>query len=59
MPTKKEKIEKMKIKEALLDRILFIGDKIPESLANDQRPKFVLLGTPQELLDVLNSERKE
>ena len=51
-PKKEKEVYRMKtLEQALLERIAFIGDKIPESLANDQRPKFVLLGTPQELID--------
>jgi hypothetical protein len=39
---------------AIVERILFIGgenDPIPVSLINDKRPKFILLGTPQELIN--------
>ncbi len=39
------------IEQALLDRILYIGEEIPTELANDPRPKFVVLGTPQEVID--------
>jgi hypothetical protein len=39
------------ITQAILDKILYIGDKIPEAVAEDKRPKFVVLGTPQELID--------
>lgn len=43
---------KMKtINQAVLDKILYIGEKIPDVGLNDDRPKFVLLGTPQELID--------
>ena len=38
------------IKQAILDKILFIGNEIPNDVANDARPKFVVLGTPQELI---------
>ncbi len=37
--------------QALLEKILYIGDKIPESLLSDERPKFIVLGTPQEFID--------
>ncbi|MCX5781785.1 MAG: hypothetical protein NT145_03640 [Elusimicrobia bacterium] len=40
-----------KIKQAILDKILYIGEEIPSEIATDKRPKFVLLGTPQELID--------
>lgn len=39
------------LEQALLDRIMYIGDELPEVIANDKRQKFVLLGTPQELID--------
>ena len=37
--------------QAIRDKILYIGNKIPESLMNDERPKFIVLGTPQEFID--------
>jgi len=39
------------IQQAILDKILYIGNAIPSVVAEDQRMKFVLLGTPQELMD--------
>ncbi|MBT9164977.1 MAG: hypothetical protein DDT23_00988 [candidate division WS2 bacterium] len=39
------------IEQAILDKILFIGEEIPDGVAKDIRPKFVVLGTPQELID--------
>jgi hypothetical protein len=50
------KIEKPKktIEQSLLDRILYIGDKIPESLLGDTRPKFILLGCPEDVIDETN-----
>jgi hypothetical protein len=39
------------VEQAILDKILYIGDEIPESLMNDTRPKFIVLGSPQELID--------
>ncbi len=48
----REQIKK-KIEQPFLDRIMFIGDTIPASLMQDPRPKFVLLGVPQNLLDEL------
>ncbi len=41
---------KKTIEKAVLDKILFIGYKIPDGVSDD-RPKFILLGTPQELID--------
>lgn len=46
-------------KDVLLDKLLYIGDEIPISIVHDIRPKFVLLGTPQELLDELDNVEKE
>jgi hypothetical protein len=39
------------VEEALLAKILYIGDELPESFTTDKRPKFVVLGSPQELID--------
>lgn len=39
------------IEQSLLDRILYIGEKIPVSLIEDDRPKFIILGTPQEVIN--------
>jgi len=39
------------IEQAMLDKILYIGEEIPSGVVEDKRPKFVLLGTPQELID--------
>ena len=39
------------IEQAIRDKILYIGNEIPESLMNDKRDKFFILGTPQELID--------
>ena len=46
-------------KELFLDKILYIGDKIPSSLFNDKRRKFILLGTPKELLNKIKKETRE
>ena len=45
--------EREKVREETLERILYIGNEIPEGLMNDKRAKFVLLGTPQDFLDKL------
>lgn len=39
-----------KLEEKLLQKILYIGEELPESLLNDKRPKFIVLGTPDELI---------
>lgn len=39
------------IRQALLDRILYVGGKVPTDLMEDERPKFILLGTPQQFMD--------
>ena len=36
---------------ALMEKIMYIGNKIPQGIAEDTRPKFVVLGTPQEFID--------
>jgi len=46
------------IEQAVLDKILYIGEEIPESLMNDPRPKFIVLGTPQELIDETAEQNK-
>ena len=46
------------LEKALLDRILYIGEEVPEFFTTDKRPKFILLGTPQELISYLESWRK-
>ena len=48
----------MKIEQAILDKILYIGNKIPEGVANDKRSKFVVLGSPQELIDETTPKEK-
>jgi hypothetical protein len=39
--------------QVFLDRIVYIGDGVPESLVHDDRAMFVLLGTPQQFLDAV------
>jgi hypothetical protein len=39
------------VRQVILDKILYIGDEIPEVLMKDKRAKFILLGTPQEFID--------
>lgn len=46
----------MNLEQALLDRILYIGEEIPGAVADDGRPKFVLLGTPQEFIDAVEKD---
>ena len=36
-----------------MNRLLYIGEEIPESLVNDKRPKFMLLGVPADLIKEL------
>ena len=42
------------IQEIISNRLLYIGNEIPESIAKDTHSKFVLLGYPHELIDELN-----
>ena len=47
-------MKKITTEQSLLNRILFIaGEKegIPESLVNDERKRFMVLGTPQDVID--------
>lgn len=44
------------LEQEMLNRILYIGEKIPESLLDDSRSKFILLGTPQEFIDSVMEE---
>ena len=45
-----------KLEQLLLDKIVYIGNEIPETLTEDSRPKFVLLGTPQQLIDEMKEQ---
>lgn len=38
------------LEQALLDKIYYIGNELPANTQNDKRPKFVVLGTPGELI---------
>lgn len=49
---------KTNLTQILLNKILYVGSEIPEALIEDKREKFVLLGTPQELLDAVEIENK-
>ena len=44
------------IEHAIRDKILYIGNEIPSSLCNDARSKFIVLGSPQELIDETGTE---
>ena len=44
--------------QAIRDKILYIGNEIPASLILDKRPKFIILGTPQEFIDETTFSRK-
>ena len=48
------------LEKAIQDKILYIGDEIPDTLMTDMRSKFIVLGTPQELIDeVTKNDKKE
>jgi hypothetical protein len=47
------------INQAILDKILYIGNEIPSSLISDGRSKFIVLGTPQELIDEVGGGLKD
>ncbi len=44
--------------QSIRDRIFYIGDKLPQSVCEDTRPKFVVLGTPQEVIDETDAKIK-
>lgn len=52
-----------KLEQPFLERILYIGNEIPESLVEDKRDKFILLGTPQDLVSevqaLIDSAKRE
>lgn len=39
------------LEETIRDKILYIGEEVPEFFVEDKRPKFIVLGSPQELMD--------
>ena len=43
---------------SLRDRILYIGNEIPETLMSDKRDKFIILGSPQEVIDETTAPAK-
>ena len=45
-----------KIEEILRNKILFIGNEIPEFFTKDKRDKQLYLGYPQQLIDELSKE---
>ena len=49
---------KKTVEQALLYKILYIGNEIPEALMKDKRSKFIILGTPQEIINETKSNIK-
>ena len=49
---------KKTIEQSIQNRILYIGDKIPSTLYEDERPKFILLGCPQDVIDETATTKK-
>ena len=45
------------IEEIIANRILYIGEEIPESLVKDKRAKFILLGVPADLIKELEKNK--
>jgi len=45
---------KKEIGQKFLDKLLYIGEEIPDGVSQDRRTKFVLLGTPQALIDEID-----
>lgn len=48
-----------RVEEVLLQKIVYIGNTIPMGLWGDSRPKFIVLGTPQEFIDEVNGKPKK
>ncbi|NCB47273.1 hypothetical protein EOM81_09680 [bacterium] len=46
--------DKITAEQWMLDHIVYIGNKIPEHVANDDRDKFILLGWPQQMIDAVD-----
>lgn len=46
------------IEQAMREKMLYIGNEIPEAFISDKRPKFILLGTPQEFIDETSAPSK-
>ncbi|MDI6788751.1 MAG: hypothetical protein QME51_10310 [Planctomycetota bacterium] len=42
------------VEQELKDKILYIGNLLPQSLLTDTRPKYVVLGTPEGFLKEIN-----
>jgi hypothetical protein len=40
-----------RVEQCLLNRILFIGNEVPEFFTTDKRPKFIILGVPQDFIN--------
>jgi hypothetical protein len=51
-------ILKSDVENNMLEKILYIGEEIPETLVDDPRPKFILLGTPHEFIHNLKEGGK-
>ena len=47
------------VEKSMLDRILYIGNEIPESLMTDKRDKFILLGCPQDIINEVGGNLKD
>ena len=39
------------VEQAIRDKILFIGNEVPDYFTKDKRDKFLVLGSPQELIN--------
>jgi len=56
MNPKPQREGEKKIEEILRNRILYIGNEIPEFFTKDKRDKQLYLGYPQQLIDELSKE---
>jgi hypothetical protein len=48
--TNKQKQPFSKLEEVILDKLVYVGENIPETIVNDKFTKFVLLGTPSQFI---------
>lgn len=56
---KREKKFLEAVSQAMLDKILYIGEEVPDYFVTDKKSKFILLGYPQEFLDYLKQQLKK
>ena len=50
---------KRTIEQVLLNKLLYIGDEIPNGVNKDKRSKFVLLGNPRQFINEITDKLNE